>query len=179
MPISPSRPKTSTALPPRTPSARPMRWTMRTGFVTDSLFTGHRMSIPSRKWCALERADCGRNRSAIGGALPFSFRAVEAGRWNLLCRGMASSENPSRALPLRRVSPPQFLVMLGHCFGAKPAPCGSASFCFGCAAPSGLGSSQNKFVSAAKNAAQTSSGPRQESTPWHLGAGPTRWLCQG
>src|SRR5580692_6875778 len=38
----------------------------------------------------------------------------------------------------------------------------------------GLGSSQNKFVNAAKNAAQTSSGPRQESTPWHLGAGPTR-----
>jgi hypothetical protein len=40
----------------------------------------------------------------------------------------------------------------------------------------GLGSSQNKFVSAAKSAAQTSSGPRQESTPWHLGAGPTRSL---
>ena len=29
---------------------------------------------------------------------------------------------------------------------------------------------------AAKSAAQTSSGPRQESTPWHLGAGPTRSL---
>src|SRR5882762_1607336 len=28
---------------------------------------------------------------------------------------------------------------------------------------------------AAKNTAQTSFGPRQESTPWHLGAGPTRW----
>jgi hypothetical protein len=27
---------------------------------------------------------------------------------------------------------------------------------------------------AAKNTAQTSFGPRQESTPWHLGAGPTR-----
>ena len=31
-------------------------------------------------------------------------------------------------------------LVLGHCFGAKPAPSGSASFCF-------LGSSQNKFVS--------------------------------
>jgi hypothetical protein len=30
-----------------------------------------------------------------------------------------------------------FPVMLGHCFGAKPAPCGSASFCFGYAAPAG------------------------------------------
>ncbi len=32
---------------------------------------------------------------------------------------------------------------------------------------------------AAKNAAQTSSGPRQESTPWHLGAGPSRSLREG
>jgi hypothetical protein len=62
-------------------------------------------------------------------------------------------------------------LMLGHCFGAKPAPCGSASLCF-------PGTSQNKFVNAAKNAAQTSSGPHQESTPWHLGAGPTRSLCE-
>jgi hypothetical protein len=31
---------------------------------------------------------------------------------------------------------------------------------------------------AAKDTAQTSFGPHQESTPWHLGAGPTRWLCQ-
>jgi hypothetical protein len=29
-------------------------------------------------------------------------------------------------------------LMLGHCFGAKPAPCGSASFCF-------PGASQDKF----------------------------------
>ncbi len=35
----------------------------------------------------------------------------------------------------------------------------------------GLGSSQNKFVTRGKCAAQTSSGPRRESTPWHLGAG--------
>jgi len=27
--------------------------------------------------------------------------------------------------------------LLGHYFGAKPAPCGSASFCFACSAPSG------------------------------------------
>jgi hypothetical protein len=29
----------------------------------------------------------------------------------------------------------------------------------------------------ATGAAQTSSGPRQESTPGHLGAWPSRWLC--
>jgi hypothetical protein len=28
-------------------------------------------------------------------------------------------------------------LMLGHCFGAKPAPCGSASFCFAFSAPVG------------------------------------------
>ena len=32
---------------------------------------------------------------------------------------------------------------------------------------------------AAKSTAQTSSGPLQESTPWHLGAGPTRSLREG
>ena len=36
---------------------------------------------------------------------------------------------------------------------------------------------RTSLKAAAKNAAQTSSGPRQESTPWHLGAGPARWLC--
>src|SRR6187402_220373 len=33
---------------------------------------------------------------------------------------------------------------------------------------------KRSLKAAAKNAAQTSFGPRQESTPWHLGAGPTR-----
>ena len=33
---------------------------------------------------------------------------------------------------------------------------------------------RTSLKAAAKCAAQTSSGPRQESTPWHLGAGPTR-----
>jgi hypothetical protein len=33
---------------------------------------------------------------------------------------------------------------------------------------------KRSLKAAATNAAQTSFGPRQESTPWHLGAGPTR-----
>src|SRR5271163_4580819 len=33
---------------------------------------------------------------------------------------------------------------------------------------------KRSLKAAAKNTAQTSCGPRQESTPWHLGAGPTR-----
>jgi hypothetical protein len=62
----------------------------------------------------------------------------------------------------------------GSRFGAYPAPCGTASFCFGCAALSGSRFLPEQVCKrAAKSAAQTSSGPRQESTPWHLGAGPT------
>ena len=38
---------------------------------------------------------------------------------------------------------------------------------------------RTSLKAAARNAAQTSSGPRQESTPWHLGAGPTRSLREG
>ena len=152
---------------------------MTTGFVADSLLTGHRVSRTSAERCALGRGDRSLNRSASGDALPLVFPAFVARRRKLHCLDIASPGTPEGALSLRRISPHQFLVMLGHCFGAKPAPCGSASFCFACSALRGLGSSQNKFVNAAKNAAQTSSGPRQESTPWHLGAGPTRWLCQG
>ena len=63
----------------------------------------------------------------------------------------------------------------GSRFGAYPALCGTASFCFGYAAPSGSRFLPEQVCKhAAKSAAQTSSGPHQESTPWHLGAGPTR-----
>ena len=152
---------------------------MTTGFVADNLLTGHRVSRPSTERCALGRGDRSLNSSASSDALPLVFPAFVARRRKSHCRDMASSGTPEGALSLRRISPHQFLVMLGHCFGAKPAPCGSASFCFACSAPAGSRFLPNKFVNAAKNAAQTSSGPRQESTPWHLGAGPTRWLCQG
>ena len=40
------------------------------------------------------------------------------------------------------------------------------------------GPPKRSLRTAAKNTAQTSCGPHQESTPWRLGAGPTRWLCQ-
>jgi hypothetical protein len=37
--------------------------------------------------------------------------------------------------------------LLGHCFGAYPAPCGTRSSALPVAPVPGLGSSQNKFVS--------------------------------
>ena len=42
----------------------------------------------------------------------------------------------------------------------------------------GHGSSRKKCVNRGKSAAQTSFGPLPESTPWHLGAGPTRSRCE-
>jgi hypothetical protein len=77
--------------------------------------------------------------------------------WNPVLQRVSPQINPNHARSLLRGIPP-----------LRPAARRrSASL----AAPlRGLGSSQNKFVSAAKSAAQTSSGPDQESTPWHLGA---------
>jgi hypothetical protein len=43
----------------------------------------------------------------------------------------------------------------------------------------GLGPSQNKFEDSGKERRSNFFRPRHESTPWHLGAGPTRSLCEG
>ena len=42
----------------------------------------------------------------------------------------------------------------------------------------GRGSSPKKFVNRGKERRTTSFGPLPESTPWHLGAGPTRSRCE-
>ncbi len=123
---------------------------METGFVAARHLAGHRASKPSPGRCALEREDCGRNRSAIGGALPLSYCAFESRRRNLLCRSMASLGNPLRALSLLRVSPHQSLVMLGHCFGAYATPGGSRSSASLAAPLRGLGSSPKKFENSGK-----------------------------
>jgi hypothetical protein len=61
-------------------------------------------------------------------------------------------------------------LLLGHSFGAFPAPGGTRSSASHCAPLRGLGSSQNKFENPAKNAAQTSFGPLPESRPSALGS---------
>ena len=152
---------------------------MTTGFVGDSLLTGHRVSRPSTERRALRREDRSLNRVASGDALPLVFPAFMARRRKLPCRDMASSGTPECALSLRRLSPHQFLVMLGHCFGAKPAPCGSASFCFACSAPAG-----SRFLpkQVCKRGQERRTNffrapPRKHSLA--LGSRATRWLCQG
>src|SRR5580693_5894555 len=53
----------------------------------------------------------------------------------LPCIGVSGKQSGNSVHPCFVLN--TFPVMLGHCFGAKPAPCGTASFCFGCAAPAG------------------------------------------
>jgi hypothetical protein len=67
------------------------------------------------------RASCGGHTSSNRAAMGVSF-----GR-------QGTDENFAPVWVSRSVSRP----LLGHCFGAKPAPSGSASFCFGYAALSG------------------------------------------
>jgi hypothetical protein len=61
-------------------------------------------------------------------------------------------------------------LLLGHSFGAFPAPGGARSSASHSAPLRGLGSSQDKFGSHGKERPQTSLGPLPESSPSALGS---------
>jgi hypothetical protein len=61
-------------------------------------------------------------------------------------------------------------LLLGHSFGAFPAPGGTRSSASHSAPLRGLGSSQNKFENYGKERPQTSFGPLPESRPSALGS---------
>src|SRR6202049_1325052 len=66
-------------------------------------------------------------------------------------------------------------LLLGHSFGAFPAPGGTRSSASHCAPLRGLGSSQNKFENPGKERLSNFfRGPSQKADLRHLGAGPTR-----
>jgi hypothetical protein len=67
------------------------------------------------------RASCGGHANSNWAAMGVNFYR------------QGTDENFAPVWVSRSVSRP----LLGHCFGAIPAPCGTASFCFGCAALSG------------------------------------------
>jgi hypothetical protein len=83
--------------------------------------------------CVVERADLsahscnggGELRSSYGGNASANRAAIEAD-----FRSPSVDENFASACVCRYVS----RLVLGHCFGACPAPSGTASFCFGFAA---------------------------------------------
>src|SRR5580704_19387005 len=61
-------------------------------------------------------------------------------------------------------------LLLGHSFGASPAPGGARSSASHSALLRGLGSSQNKFENHGKERPKTSFGPLPESRPSALGS---------
>ena len=73
-------------------------------------------------------------------------------------------------LVLKRVCRFVFRLMLGHRFGAVPAPGGTRSSASHYAPLRGHGSSQTSLQSTAKNALQTSFGSLPESRPSALGS---------
>ena len=102
--------------------------------------------------------------------------------WRSSCGGHAGSNRTAIAasffhqsaddnFALERVCRYVSRLLLGHRFGAFPAPDGTRSSASRSAPLRGLGSSQNKFANrAAQTAAQTSFGPLPESRPSALGS---------
>ena len=160
---------------PRKSTARP---DTRSGLLLWPFLLSIRRIYPSREGGHLSWLQAAKNRQPFG-SIADSFADAGAVQAKLDCRASASAGSMA-GIAFIRVSPPnQSRSCSVTASGPNRRPAARRRSASAAPPLQGLGSSQNKFVNAAKNAAQTSSGPRQESTPWHLGAGPTRWLCQG
>ena len=93
----------------------------------------------------------------------FAARKRSAAVWAIIASAAEREDDSSASGSLSASYP---VLYSGSRFGAFPASVGTASFCFFFGAL--FGPSQNKFErSWQRCATQTSSGPRQESTPWH------------
>jgi hypothetical protein len=124
-------------------------------------------SYPSS--CALESATKSLSTRNYGGELPPSYGGHASSNRTAIAvnfRSQSADENSALVRVCRYVS----RLVLGHSFGAYPAPGGTRSSASHCAPLQGLGSSQNKFENHGKNAAQTSFGPLPESRPSALGS---------
>jgi hypothetical protein len=80
------------------------------------------------------------------------------------------SQSADENFALERVCRYVSRLLLGHSFGAFPAPGGTRSSASHSAPLRGLGSSQNKFEKYGKERPQTSFGPLPESRPSALGS---------
>ena len=83
--------------------------------------------------CIFERADGTAQTRNGGGELRVSCEGhANSNRAALVAdfRSLSTDENFAPSCVCRYVS----RLLLGHCFGAYPAPCGSSLFCFGFAA---------------------------------------------
>ena len=123
--------------------------------------------------CLVERANASLSTRNDGGELRPSCGGHACSNRTAIAANFGSQyadDNFALARVCRYVS----RLLLGHRFGAFPAPGGTRSSASRSAPLRGLGSSQNKFANHGSNAAQTSFGPLPESRPSALGAGPTR-----
>jgi len=83
--------------------------------------------------CMIERAVVSAETCNSGGELRASCEGhANSNRAALVAdfRSLSTDENFAPSCVCRYVS----RLLLGHCFGAYPAPCGSSLFCFGFAA---------------------------------------------
>ena len=119
--------------------------------------------------CAVESANNSLSTCNYGGKLRPSYGGLSCSNRTAIAanfRSQCADENFALARVSRYIS----RLLLGHSFGAYPAPSGPRSSASHCAPLRGHGSSQNKFETTAKNAVQTSFGPLPESRPSALGS---------
>ena len=129
-----------------------------------SFHAANPVGFPEWSLCAAEQANknlstrnCGGELRPSGGGYARSNRAPIA----VNSRSRCADEN----FALGRVCRYVFRLLLGHSFGAFPAPGDTRSSASRFAPLRGLGSSQNKFEKHGKERPQTSFGPLPESRP--------------
>src|SRR3984957_4822868 len=111
-------------------------------------------SLSTRNYGDELRPSCGGYASSNLAALAVNFRS------------QCADDNFALERVCRYVS----RLLLGHSFGAFPAPGDTRSSASHCAPLWGLGSSQNKFANHGKERLSTSFGPLPESRPSALGS---------
>ena len=124
--------------------------------------------------CPVEQANKSLSTRNYGGELRPSYGGHAGSNRTAIAvnfRSQCADENFALERVCRYVS----RLLLGHSFGAFPAPGGTRSSASHCAPLRGLGSSQNKFENHGKERRRKLlSGPSQKADLRHLGAGPTR-----
>src|ERR1700719_1572770 len=134
-----------------------------------STFAANPAGLPYLSPCVVERAnkilrtcDDGVGSRPSCGGYACSNRAALAVNFRSQC----ADDNFALERVCRYVS----RLLLGHSFGAFPAPGDTRSSASHCAPLWGLGSSQNKFANHGKERLSTSFGPLPESRPSALGS---------
>jgi hypothetical protein len=119
--------------------------------------------------CLAEQATKSLSRRNYGGELrPSCYGYARSNRTPITVN--FGSQSADENFALERVCRYVSRLLLGHSFGAFPAPGGTRSSASHSAPLRGLGSSQNKFEKYGKERPQTSFGPLPESRPSALGS---------